>query len=95
MDTFYKPLFRRFVKKQTRPFQLAIEDEVEKIIINPDMGEAKKSGLAGFRNHKFSHKKQRFLIAYRLQNKEIVFFKIGPHENFYRELKKYLREVEL
>ena len=94
MKVFYKPPFRRFVKKQTRPFQLTIEDEVERIVINPDMGNPKKGDLARFRVQKFSYRGQKFLIAYRLQGHEIVFFKIGPHENFYRELKKYLREVE-
>ena len=87
MSVYYKPLFRKFVKKQTRPFQLVIEDEVERIILNPDMGEAKKGDLAGFQVHKFTHKRQKFLIAYRLQDADVVFFKIGSHENFYRELK--------
>ncbi len=94
MKIFYKPPFRKFVKKQTRPFQLVIEDEVEKIVTNPDIGNSKKGDLIGFRVQKFSFKSQKFLIAYRLQGTEIMFFKIGPHENFYRELKKYLREVE-
>ena len=52
------------------------------------MGESKKGDLAGFRVHKFFYGKQKFLIAYRFQDTEIVFFKIGTHENFYRELKK-------
>ena len=82
------------MKKQTRPFQLVIEDEVEKIITNPEMGESKKGDLKGFRVHKFLHVRQKYLIAYRLQEAEIVFFMIGPHENFYRELKKYLKEVD-
>ena len=94
MELLYKPPFRKFVKKQIRPFQLIIEDEVEKIAINPDMGKSKKGDLADFLVHKFSYRKQKFLIAYRLQEDEIVFFIIGPHENFYRELKKYLREVK-
>jgi hypothetical protein len=42
MKVFYKPPFRRFVKKQTRPFHLVNEDEVEKIVINPDVGKPKK-----------------------------------------------------
>jgi len=32
MEIFYKSPFRKFVKKQTRPFQLVIEDEVERIV---------------------------------------------------------------
>ena len=95
MNAFFKPLFKKFVKKQTRSLQLVIEDEVEKTIITPNIGETKKGDLTGFRVHKFAHRKQEFLIAYRFQNEDIVFFKIGPHENFYRELKKYIREVGL
>ena len=94
MDTFYKPPFKKFVKKQPRPFQLIIEDEIENIVLKPEIGEAKTGDLPAIRVHKFSYKKQRYLIAYRDQKEHIVFFKIGPHENFYRELKKYLREVD-
>jgi mRNA-degrading endonuclease RelE of RelBE toxin-antitoxin system len=94
MKIFYKLPFKKFVKKQIRSFQLIIEDEVERITTNPDIGKSKKGDLAGFRVQKFSYRSQKFLIAYHLQENEIVFFKIGPHENFYHELKKYLREVE-
>ena len=95
MDAFFKPPFKKFVKKQTRSFQLVIEDEVERIIITPGIGNTKKGDLTGFRVHKFTHRKQEFLIAYRFQDEGIVFFRIGRHENFYRELKKYFSEVEL
>ena len=94
MEKIYRLPFRKFVRKQTRPFQLVIEDEVEKVAINPEAGKLKKGDLTGFRVHKFSHTKQKFLIAYRLRKTEIAFFMIGPHETFYRELKRYLREVE-
>ena len=93
MEIFYKPPFRKFVKKQTRSFQLVIEDEVEEITISPDMGKSKKGDLTGFRVHKFSYGKQKILIAYRFKEAAIVFFMIGTHENFYRELKRYLREA--
>ena len=92
METFYKQLFRKFVKKQTRPLQLSIEDEIEKILENPAIGESKKGDLLGFRVHKFTFKKQRLLIAYRVSPNEMVFYMVGSHENFYRNLKKYLKE---
>ena len=94
MKVLYKPLFRRFVKKQTRPFQLVIEDEVETIIANPESGAVKKGDLSGFQVHKFTFTKQEFLIAYCVQEKDIVFYMVGPHENFYSKLKRYIREVE-
>lgn len=94
MDMFFKLPFRKFVKKQSRSFQLAIEDEVDRIAQTPNLGIAKKSDLSGFRIHKFNYHKQTYLVSYRLKETEIVFFTVGPHENFYRNLKKYLKEVE-
>jgi hypothetical protein len=94
MDIRYKPPFRKFVKKQTRPLQLAIEDEVEKIRTQPELGDMKTGDLSGFRVHKFTFKKQLFLLAYRVQQDILLFYMIGTHENFYLQLKRYLREVE-
>jgi len=94
MDALYKPPFRKFVKKQNRAFQLVIEDEAEKIRDYPTVGEAKKGDLAGFLVHKFIFQKQEYLIAYQLLQDCITYYIIGTHENFYRELKRYIKEVE-
>ena len=72
--------------------QLSIEDEIERIIENPDRGETKKGDLRGFQVHKFAFKKQKLLIAYQVLETEILFYMIDTHENFYRKLKKYLKE---
>jgi hypothetical protein len=94
MNVLYKSAFRKFVKKQTRSFQLVIEDEAERILKAPEMGEAKKGDLAGFRVHKFSFHKQEYLIANKVLKSDLIFYMIDTHENFYRELKRYIREVE-
>lgn len=94
MVGLFKPPFRKFVKKQNRAFQLVIEDEVERINEEPNIGEEKKGDLSGFKVHKFKFQKQEYLIAYKLQDKNIVFYMIGAHENFYRDLKRYLKEGE-
>ena len=94
MANLYKSPFRRFVKKQSKPFQLVIEDEIEKIQDNPDIGESKKGDLLGFRIHKFIFRRQQFLIAYISRKNDLIFYLIGAHENFYRKLKRYLKEVE-
>ena len=31
-------------------------------------------------------------MAYQLQSDYVIFYMIGTHENFYRELKRYVRE---
>lgn len=92
MDGMYKNPFRKFVKKQTRSFQLAIEDEVEKVLANPETGEHKSGDLANIKVHKFKFHKQEYLMAYRVSKKVMVFYSIDVHENFYRNLKRYLKE---
>jgi hypothetical protein len=92
MRPFYKPPFKKFVKKQARPLQLSIEDEIEKILEYPEVGETKKGDLREFRVHKFAFKKQKLLIAYQVLVNEILFYMVGSHENFYRNLKKYVKE---
>lgn len=96
MDRHYKKPFEQFVKKQPRPFQAKIEDEVDAICGNPSSGELKVGDLANIRVYKFKHLRQEYLIAYRttadkgIEFCSIDFYKIGTHENFYTELKKYL-----
>ena len=43
----YKRPFATFVKKQHKPFQAVIEDEVLEVCANPAMGEAKVGDLEG------------------------------------------------
>lgn len=93
MDALYKPAFRKFVKKQNRAFQLAIEDEVYGILNTPQAGEQKKGDLVGLRVHKFKFHGQEYLVAYTIEARDVVFYMIGTHENFYRELKSYMKEV--
>jgi plasmid stabilization system protein ParE len=87
MKKLYKPPFKKFVKKQARPLQLSIEDEIERIVENPSIGKAKKGDLKACRVHEFTFKNQRLLIAYRHLETEILFYLVGTHENFYRTLK--------
>ncbi len=94
MSGLFKPPFMKFVKKQSRPFQLAIEDEVEIILRSPYIGESKKGDLSGFKVHQFNFKGQQFWIAYLSQKNDIIFYLVGSHENFYRKLKRYLKEAE-
>lgn len=92
MESLFTPAFRRFMKKQRIPLQLAVQDEVDRIIADPDIGEAKKGDLEDFRVHKFRFHRQEHLIAYEVDDKRLLFVMIGPHENFYRDLKNYQRE---
>jgi hypothetical protein len=94
MEKLFAPAFRRFVKKQSAPLQLAIRDEVDGISVNPGIGKEKKGNLTGFRVHKFRFHQQEYLIAYEATKNNLIFAMIGRHENFYRDLKKYQKEFQ-
>lgn len=97
MHVNYKRPFANFVKKSNKPLQLVVEDKTKSIISNPNIGERKTADLSGIYVYKFNYQRQLYLIAYTfdLENKSleviwIDFYKIGSHENFYRELKQFL-----
>ncbi len=92
MERLFTPAFRKFVKKQLPPLQLAIQDEVDRINADPDMGKGKKGDLANMRVNKFKFQRQEYLIAYEAGEGKLIFFMIGTHENFYRDLKRYEKE---
>lgn len=104
MEPRYKRPFKNFVKKAHKPLQLAIEDEVEAVCDHPYEGERKIGDLSGFFVWKFTFNRQHYLMAYRpppesqvatgaeIEFFVIDFYKIGTHENFYDELKRYIDE---
>lgn len=99
----YKPPFSKFVKKAHKPLQLAIEDATDDICADPEIGEAKLGDLIGIRVYKFRFNRQEYLVAYRpplqgainkgfdLELLFIDFYQVDSHENFYDELKRYLK----
>lgn len=97
MPVVYRKPFSQFVKKQHKVFRAVIEDEVNFICNNLDVGELKVGDLSGVRVYKFRFNKNEYLIAYSvISNDEpqfiaIDFYKIGTHEKFYEDLKNYLR----
>ena len=58
-----------------------------------EVGEIKKGDLKGFRVHRFTMGRQLTLMAYKVENDSLVLYQVGPHENFYKSLKKYLKEI--
>ncbi len=87
------PRFKSYVKKLSRPFQQVILDAVEDVLANPKVGEPKTGDLKNFRVYKFIMNRQLTLMAYKLEDDSIVLYQVGPHENFYKNLKKYIKET--
>jgi hypothetical protein len=97
MNIHYKRPFAQFVKKSRKTLQLVIEDKVILICKNPEIGEQKLGDLHDLFIYKFRFNHQEYLMAYKFgpkgSNLEILwidFYKVGSHENFYLELKKFI-----
>jgi len=94
MKVFQMPQFKKYVKKLPRHFQQVILDAVEDILSDTEVGGLKKGDLNGFRVHKVTMGRQLILMAYKVESEFLIFYQVGPHENFYKNLKKYLKEIE-
>ena len=89
MRLLVTPTFERTVKKMHRQQKAALDEAVRLIASAPEMGEAKVGDLVGVRVHKFKMIDQLCLLAYRvLDAQTIKLLMVGPHENFYRDLKR-------
>jgi mRNA-degrading endonuclease RelE of RelBE toxin-antitoxin system len=98
MRITYKRPFAQFVKKSKKPLQLVIEDKVSEICYDPSIGIAKLGDLKGILVYKFRFTNQEYLIAYEysesIKTCELLwvnFYQVGSHENFYAELKRFIR----
>ena len=90
-----KILQSRSFEKKTRRFNKAqkkeLDKQVELIVNDPYVGIEKKGDLRGIYVHKFKIKTVQYLLAYRFINENLELIMIGPHENYYRDLKKYVK----
>ncbi len=87
------PKFKRVKKKLPAMLRTKIDEQVRAISVEPSIGEAKAGDLRGVRVHKFSCMGRLYLLAYTVDEeaKTICLLAVGGHENFYRDLKKYLK----
>lgn len=68
-----------------------LDHEIKSIVNNPFIRDEKKGDLKGIFVHKFKIKTAQYLLAYRMIGKDLELIMIGPHENYYRELQRYLK----
>ena len=68
-----------------------LDEQIRKIADNPSIGSEKRGDLRGVYVHKFKIQTTQYLLAYRFGDKDLELIMIGPHENYYRDLKSYLK----
>ncbi|MBI5076436.1 MAG: type II toxin-antitoxin system RelE/ParE family toxin [Nitrospirae bacterium] len=92
MTIYQSRSFEQKVKKMPKQEKMALDLEIRTIAKNPSIGEEKKGALRGVFVHKFKIKTTQYLLAYRKAGVDLELVMIGPHENYYRELKHYLKK---
>jgi len=89
MRLLVTPSFARAAKKLHRPQKAGLDEAVRAISTDPKIGEAKVGDLASVRVYKFRLSNQLCLLAYRILDEDsLKLLTFGPHENFYRDLKR-------
>ena len=84
-------IFENKIKKLSKQEKGIVDTEIKRIIENPLIGEGKKGDLQGVSIHKFKIKTIQYLLSYRMIHKGLELIMIGSHENYYRDLKSYLK----
>lgn len=83
--------FARVYKKLTNATLIADTDAaVVTVAQDPEVGERKKGDLAQLWVYKFRSQGQLYLLGYTREDEvRLIYLEaLGPHENFYRDLKR-------
>jgi len=91
MKIYQSKSFEKKVKKMLRPEKDSLDREIRRISDDSGIGEEKKGDLRGVFVHKFKLQTTQYLLAYRKVGADLELVMIGPHENYYRDLKQYLK----
>ncbi|CAM3730026.1 type II toxin-antitoxin system RelE/ParE family toxin [Polynucleobacter antarcticus] len=90
MRLLVTPTFVRVTKKLHSSQKVDLEIALRAIEAQPELGSAKTGDLMGIRVYKFKLTGQLCLLAYRiLDESSLKLLTFGPHENFYRDLKRF------
>lgn len=94
-DLIILPGAARYLKKlKEKALKDAFQKEIDAIRIDPYLGEAKTGDLAGIYCRDVFYSRTNYELAYTLiekDNETVVVLLAGARENFYNELKRYMK----
>lgn len=90
MDVRSTPEFKKTFKKLNSNQRRDLVIVIEELRINPMLGTLKTGDLSHVRVYKFRMNKQLTLLGYKVEDDflRLILIKVGPHENFYRDLQR-------
>lgn len=83
------PSFKKTVKKLHKNQKQDLDDAIKILMEEPTIGEQKKGDLSYLRVYKFKMVNQLTLLGYSYEEGTVTLelIALGPHENFYRDVK--------
>lgn len=91
----FLPPAEKFIKKiKDATLKSLIQNKIDEILADPTCGDAKTGDLSGVYCCDIFHNKMNYEIAYSLieeGEEAIVVILVGTRENFYKELKRYMK----
>lgn len=93
----FLPPAARFIKKlKDKRLKRLFQEAIDKIRVDYTIGEAKTGDLSGVFGYDIYYNKTNYELAYMveyLEDEIIVIIMAGTRENFYDQLKLYMRKV--
>ena len=91
-EIIQSPNFAKQKKKLKKNQIKKLDDTIRAIMGNPTIGDLKLGDLQGIRVYKYKVGNNQILLAYEIVESTLYLYAFGSHQNFYRELGKYLRK---
>ncbi len=91
-EVIQSPIFAKQKKKLKKNKIKKLDDAVRSIMENPSVGDSKLGDLQGVRVFKYKIGNNQILLAYEVVESTLYLYSFGSHQNFYRELSKYLHK---
>jgi len=91
------PPAARFLKKlKEKPLKAAFQKVVDEILNDPYIGEPKMGDLSDVFSYNIYYNKTNYELAYTIieeVDSTVVIILAGTRENFYEELKRYMKNI--
>ena len=88
------PAAKYLRKLRDKRLKALYKEAIDKILVNPTIGTEKKGDLKGIRGYDIYYDRKNYELAYKVEYIEseiVIVIMAGTRENFYEELKRYLR----
>ncbi len=93
----FLPSAMKYIKKiKDKKLKSLYQEAIDKICVDHTIGDAKTGDLTGIFSYNIYYNKTNYELAYTveyLENKIIVVIMAGTRENFYDDLKQYMKNI--